>query len=367
MHEKLNSREKFQRFFQMKIKDFNEQEKISFFKLVPYKRAEYDRPAAAQAPVDSANASFRLSRRNFLQKNMAGRIFRARHGCQLAMDDDQRIYLHGGVGNQVYNAVETFDAHSGRIIAQEARMHQINLQIGTQVSNGSTDEDATRSELKRLMSRVDHSLVYIKHQGRKKLVIYGGQDHKEKLANDPRLADVRRLLGDVISTTQTEGRRGSHTVSVTQSKAGNVGSGSADSFKINEEVSQGGTFKAQFRNCHKAICVFDPELQTTEVLADPKPFKDSNGHFIVPEGRRNHLAFALGNNMIIIGGLNDYQLPLNDIVALEYGKRQWNVLYPSKPLEKKTHRPDKRTSIQRPVQVAKLGAMLSGKTGLHRI
>lgn len=43
-------------------------------------------------------------------------------------------------------------------------------------SNEASRAEGAHDELKRIMSRVDHSLVFMDDNGRKKLIIYGGQD-----------------------------------------------------------------------------------------------------------------------------------------------------------------------------------------------
>ena len=49
--------------------------------------------------------------------------------------------------------------------------------------------------------------------------------------------------------------------------------------------------------------------------------------------------------MIIIGGLNDYQHALNDIVVLEYAKKRWNFLYHGEELKKRAPAPEKMVGI----------------------
>ena len=71
---------------------------------------------------------------------------------------------------------------------------------------------------------------------------------------------------------------------------------------------------------------------TFERLPDPKGYLSPANQRVTPLPRRNHLSVLIGHHMVVIGGLNDYQNALNDVMSLDLIKQEWACINENKPL-----------------------------------
>ena len=55
-------------------------------------------------------------------------------------------------------------------------------------------------------------------------------------------------------------------------------------------------------------------------------------HLHFPVSRRNHIACVLNDHMIIYGGMDDWQVPLNDIASLDLNRKSWKQINKLTPL-----------------------------------
>lgn len=94
------------------------------------------------------------------------------------------------------------------------------------------------------------------------------------------------------------------------------------------------------RNCIGDICLFDIDKGVYEAIdftdIKQKHLNTKHGqkhfHLYFPVPRRNHIACVINDHMIIYGGLDDWQLPLNDIASLDLKRKYWTPINKLTPL-----------------------------------